>query len=385
MGKSTLIAALRHDARAREKVISPTIEADLDSAERAAAANLIVLMLDATQSEYSAEAKLYSAWKNASRIADPAIPSGNVLVFYNKMDAVTRHNGRISLHLDSGEPRDLAPHHPGRIRLDPESKDAADDARDASARDTMARSASRMPWSDGRIAFGSALDPDSLATDFVPRVLDALPGQHLALARRYPLFRFAAARELIADTSLANATYALGTGLAEVIPALDIPFNVADIVILTKSQALMVYKLGLALGLSTRWQDHVAQLGGVVGAGFLWRQIARQLIGLIPVWGIVPKVAIAYAGTYAVGEAILYWYRTGHKISGKGMRDVYVDALARGRQVAQNLMSRAPRPALPRVAMPALPRGRAKKICANCGRENRGDAIYCAYCGTALN
>lgn len=371
VGKSTLIAALRHDVRAREKVISPTIEADLESAEQANAANLIVLMLDATQSDYSAEAKWYSAWKNASR---------NVLVFYNKMDAVTYHH----LQLDSEKPRDVAHRHPGRIRLDPESKGADDNARDAAIRATIAGRVSSMPWSDGRIAFGSALDLDSLATDFVPRVLNALPNDHLALARRYPLFRFAVARELIADTSLANATYALGTGLAEVIPALDIPFNVADVVILTKNQALMVYKLGLALGLSTRWQDHVAQLGGVVGAGFLWRQVARQLVGLIPVWGIVPKVAVAYAGTQAVGEAILYWYRTGNKISAKGMRDVYGDALARGRQVAQNLLSRAPRPALPRVTMPALPRGRAKKVCANCGKENRGDAIYCAYCGTAF-
>ena len=34
VGKSTLIAVLRHTARAREKVITPTIEADLDAAAR---------------------------------------------------------------------------------------------------------------------------------------------------------------------------------------------------------------------------------------------------------------------------------------------------------------------------------------------------------------
>jgi len=223
-------------------------------------------------------------------------------------------------------------------------------------------------------------------------VLDALKEQRLSLARHFPLFRLAVARELIGDTSFASASYALGTGFAEIVPVLDIPFNVADMIVLTKNQALMVYKLGLALGLPTRWQAHVAELGGVVGAGFVWRQIARQLVGLIPVWGIVPKVAVAYAGTYAVGEAILYWYQTGHKISGRGMRELYADALARGRQMAQEIVTRAPKPSLPQVMLPSLPRPsmpklpkpRAKNVCANCGKKNARDAKYCAHCATRL-
>lgn len=340
VGKSTLIAALRHGARAREKVITPTVEADLDAAARLGAADLIVLVLDATRGDFSTEAGLYAEWQRTAR---------NVLVFCNKMDAV----------VDAG-----------------------------------AISATMTAWAGTRVALGSANDPDSLASEFIPRVLDALPDQHLALARRYPLFRLAVARKLINDTSIANATYALSTGLAEIVPALDIPFNVADVVILTKNQALMVYKLGLALGLSTRWQDHVAELGGVVGAGFLWRQVARQLVGLIPVWGILPKVAVAYAGTYAVGEAIVRWYQTGHKVSGRGMREIYADALARGKQVAQSLLERAPRPSLPQVSRPSLPQvkvpalprpnGRVKFVCPNCGKKNPRDAKFCAYCATAL-
>jgi len=127
--------------------------------------------------------------------------------------------------------------------------------------------------------------------------------------------------------------------------------------------------------------------------------VARQLVGLIPVWGILPKVAVAYAGTYAVGEAIVRWYQTGHKVSGRGMRELYAEALVRGKQVAQNLLERAPRPALPRVKVPALPRPdlprvrvpalprpkrRIKFVCPNCGRKNPSDAKFCAYCATAL-
>jgi uncharacterized protein (DUF697 family) len=240
-------------------------------------------------------------------------------------------------------------------------------------------------WPGARAAIGSALDPDSLAGDFVPKVIEALTDRRIALARGFPLFRIAVARDLIEDTSRANASYALGSGLAEVIPALDIPFNVADAVVLTKNQALMAYKLGLALGLSPRWQDHVAQLSGVVGAGFLWRQVARQLVGLVPVWGIIPKVAVAYAGTYAVGEAILYWYRTGHKLTGSGMRQVYADALARGRKAALGLVERAPNPL--RLSSGRRPSDKAaiKFICPKCGRKNPSDARFCAYCAAPLS
>ena len=326
VGKTTLIAALCHDKRAREKIITPTIEANLDAAQQLDPADLTVLMVDAARNDFAAEAELCRAWQKAGR---------TVLIFYNKMDTLVNVNA-----------------------LNP------------------------LPtWCDARVVYGSATDSDSLTTLFVPRVLDLVRNRHLALARHYPLFRLAAARHLILDTSLANATYSLSTGLAEIVPALNIPFNVTDMIVLTKNQALMVYKLGLMLGLSTRWQEHMAELGSVIGAGFLWRQLARELIGLIPGWGIVPKVAIAYAGTYAVGEAILRWYQTGHKASGKGMKEIYAEALTRGKQVAQELIARTPKP---KLSKPALPKPR-KIICPNCGKVNPKDARFCAYCATGLS
>jgi uncharacterized protein (DUF697 family) len=265
-------------------------------------------MLDATRSAFPREAELFRAWEAAGK---------KVVVFYNKMDLVT-----------------------DAVQLD----------------------ATLNAWAGGAIVFASALDRDSLAAEFAPAILSALPNRFLALARRFPLLRSRVARQLINDTSFANATYALGTGFAEMIPALDIPFNVADIIILTKNQALMVYKLGLALGYSTRWQEHVAEFGGVIGTGFLWRQIARQLVGLIPGWGIVPKVAIAYAGTFAVGEAILRWYETGRKISRQDMQRIYADALAQGKAIAQGLITRVPKVQMPKVQMPARPQLKMPRV-----------------------
>jgi uncharacterized protein (DUF697 family) len=106
----------------------------------------------------------------------------------------------------------------------------------------------------------------------------------------------------------------------------------------------MVYKLGLVLGLSTHWQDHLTAFGGTIGAGFVWRTLARQLVGLIPGLGILPKVAIAYAGTYAIGRAALEWYNTGRQVNRQDMERFFREALERGKALARTLAERAPKP-----------------------------------------
>ena len=75
------------------------------------------------------------------------------------------------------------------------------------------------------------------------------------------------AHQLINETCFSNAVYSLTTGVAEVVPIFDIPLNITDMVVLTKAQAFLVYKLGLTLGFSTRWQDYLGEFGSVVGGG----------------------------------------------------------------------------------------------------------------------
>jgi uncharacterized protein (DUF697 family) len=241
---------------------------------------------------------------------------------------------------------------------------------------------------------GRASDEQFLLKQFVPAVMRMLPGDLLPLARSYPLFRVPVANDLISDTSLSNAAYAFSTGLAEIVPILNIPLNVTDMIVITKAQAFLAYKLGLALGLSTRWQDYVREFGGVVGSGFLWRQLARFLVGLIPVIGIIPKAAVAYSGTYVVGRAILSWYLTGRHISPRQLRESYRLAYWRGRATALDWFSKR-RPRLPRrraaqasLAASQAPPGQIAQlppvICSNCGRENASDALFCQYCGQPL-
>ena len=236
---------------------------------------------------------------------------------------------------------------------------------------------------------GSVDDLDYLQDVFVPVVVGMLPDDILPLGRQFPLFRRVIARKLIDDTCVANAIYSFSTGLAEVIPVFDIPLNVADIVVLTKAQAFLIYKLGLALGYSDRWQDYVAEFGSVLGGGFLWRQVARQLIGLIPVWGIVPKTAVAYAGTYAIGQVVLLWYLTGRHVDKSQLVDIYRDAFRRGKILAKSFTKRQ-KPFKKRIYSKTsnyklLSSGNGiVRICPRCGLENAPNAGFCNYCGVRL-
>jgi uncharacterized protein (DUF697 family) len=253
-------------------------------------------------------------------------------------------------------------------------------------------------WRERRVVYGSVDDVDFLQGDFSTAIMDLLSDDWLALGRNYPLFRQAIANQLINDTCLSNAAYALSTGLAEIIPALDLPLNITDFFVLTKAQAFIVYKLGLALGLSLNWHNYMTEFGGALGVGYLWRQLARSLVGLIPAYGLVPKVGIAYAGTYVSGHAVYQWYLTGRHISSQQMRRLYSQAVVNGKQVAQSLVNKMPRPKISRPKLnwfkrkaPALPDTVSippdtplAQLCENCGQSSASDASFCQYCGLRL-
>jgi uncharacterized protein (DUF697 family) len=352
VGRHTLAEQLRTDPqRPTSRTQTAVTIAEPDPADGLAAAELLIIMIDAASNDLSREQALAQAWVDAGR---------QVLVLVNKADLV-------------GDQQPIA---------------------------------NEVAWPTGRVVHGSALDSAFLQRELVPMVLELLPARSLSLSRQFPLFRMTVARQLINETSLSNAGYALSTGVAEVIPILHIPLNLADMVVLTKAQAFLVYKLGLVLGFSTRWQDYVREFGSVVGGGFLWRQAARMLVGLIPGWGIVPKVAVAFAGTNVVGNVVLQWYLTGRHISKKQMRTLYQQALTSGQQTARDLITRLPRlrPRRSQVAqvnvktrvrrpllrLPRLSLRRRRAVqlpapddnpCPFCGKSNAPDALFCQYCG----
>ncbi len=162
-------------------------------------------------------------------------------------------------------------------------------------------------------------------------LVKSIPSRQTALARAFPALRPHLLKRLVEDVSWQNATYILMSGIGEMVPVLNISVDMADMLILTKNQAIMAYRIALGMGEEGSAEDVLPELLSVVGSGFLWRQAARQLIGLIPGWGVVPQVLVAYAGTYATGMAVYQWYATGRKLSKKEMRGLYKQAMARGK------------------------------------------------------
>lgn len=196
------------------------------------------------------------------------------------------------------------------------------------------------------IAAHTVVLADPLALDAADRlataVLERLPAElHLTAARRLAGVRASFARDLINSTSFTNATYSLASGLPEQIPILSVPFAAADILVLTKNQAMMVYRLALAYGAPPDFQERIREVIPVVGGAFLWRQAARSLIGLIPVWGLLPKVAIAYAGTYTTGVAAWRWFASGEIVSTDQLKRISNEALQIGRARAAEIIDRA--------------------------------------------
>jgi len=195
-------------------------------------------------------------------------------------------------------------------------------------------------WQGAETVAVDPRDRDELVRVLAPAMLRACPGREVQLARNLPMLREIVSRKLIDDACLVNSTYSLATGLAEINVFLDLPLNMADIVVLTKNQALMAYKISLAMGMTGDWKETVPKMTAVIGGAFLWRQVARLLVGLIPAYGVVPKIAVAYAGTYTVGQAIYQWCAKGEKLRTENLKSLYLSALKRGRETAQAIIIR---------------------------------------------
>lgn len=168
-------------------------------------------------------------------------------------------------------------------------------------------------------------------------VTSTLPILAPAFGRFFPDWRAEAVRAIIDETSKANAQFALVSNVSTVVPVVGNLVAVgADLVVLTKNQVMMCYKIAAAYDRDLGNQFAIIrELTPVVGAGFLWRTIAREAAAMIPLAaGTIPKVAIAFAGTMAVGRAAEYYYRFGSKPS-KGQ-------LADFRETALKLASKLP-------------------------------------------
>jgi uncharacterized protein (DUF697 family) len=152
-----------------------------------------------------------------------------------------------------------------------------------------------------------------------------LPDLAPSYGRFYTGWRPAAVRAIIDETAKANAQFALVSNIPAVVPLLGgIVAASADLIVLTKNQVMMCYKIAAAHDRDLGNQIAIMrELVPVVGGGFLWRTIAREAASFIPLAaGTIPKVAIAYGGTIATGRAADYYYRYGKKPSKEQLKAI---------------------------------------------------------------
>jgi uncharacterized protein (DUF697 family) len=161
------------------------------------------------------------------------------------------------------------------------------------------------------------------------RVLKAVPQLRLALGHQFPALRRAVSEDLTREAALVNAQFALMSSLPSLVPVLGMFLGgMADILVLTKNQAMLVFKLAAIHGRNIDDRMGVIrEIMPVVGGAFFWRTAARTAVGIAPpMISALPKAAIAYIGTYLMGQAARYYYEQGDKPPPEVLRSFQAEA-----------------------------------------------------------
>jgi len=161
------------------------------------------------------------------------------------------------------------------------------------------------------------------------QLAESLGERAVAFARIYPAFRPAVVAGIVNETSTANAQFAFVSNIPALIPVVGGFLSAgADMILLTKNQLMMVYKIAAASGRNLDDQHAIIrELIPVIGTGFLWRTMAREAASFLPLAaGAIPKVAIAFTGTYALGRAAEMFYRFGKKPTKEQRAEFYAQA-----------------------------------------------------------
>lgn len=172
---------------------------------------------------------------------------------------------------------------------------------------------------EDRVLTLNPADGDDETRDRLFKVLvRAAPEVLLSAGRRHPLLREPVADHLIRDTSRVNAQFAAISSLPANIPLVGgLVGDMADVLVLTKNQVVLLFKLAGLYGRDLRLRRQLLlEILPVVGGAFFWRTTARAAVGLLPpILALVPKTLVAFTGTYTVGQMARFYFRSGDRPS----------------------------------------------------------------------
>lgn len=179
----------------------------------------------------------------------------------------------------------------------------------------------------------------------INEILNQRPHLDLALARTFPAFREEVTRRTIHKVSGENAMFSIATAIPNIAPYLGLVWSPAefasDTAFLTLNQIRMIFMLGAASDRVAGYSEQKSEVASIITGAFGWRAVARELAGKIPAGGgIIPKAAIAYAGTWVVGASIERLYRIGYGYTRAERKQAYSEAFDRGKEVASAVVKK---------------------------------------------
>ena len=166
----------------------------------------------------------------------------------------------------------------------------------------------------------------------------------LPLARHLFPFRQPVVDRVILTIAKENALFAMATALPDLMPSLlTMPWFIgefaSDTGFLTVNQVRMAFLIAAASDRAVGYREQRGQIGSIIAGAFGWRALARELAGKIPFGaGLIPKAAIAFAGTYVVGLSLDRLNRVGYGFSRAERQLTYERALVDGTAVAGRLL-----------------------------------------------
>jgi uncharacterized protein (DUF697 family) len=188
-----------------------------------------------------------------------------------------------------------------------------------------------------------AIEFDWLRARLLPHLIDVCKGVEIAVGRRLPMLRTTVAAKLTRDAALNALKVAGASALVDNLPVvgafLGAFISAGDMMAITGIQMMLMLQIRATFGKDPD-VAHMWELLPIIGGGFGWRALARELSGFIPVGGILIKSAIAYAGTVVVGEGATFYELHGRHMANVDAAKVYDEARTSAQSFARDMLAR---------------------------------------------
>ena len=169
----------------------------------------------------------------------------------------------------------------------------------------------------------------------------------IALAANFPGFRRAVSDRLIWKVAKENTLFTAATSLPNIVPSvLSLPWTVgefaSDSAFLTMNQVRLALLLAAAHDKPVGYDRQAFPIGSILASAMGWRALARTAVSKMPAGGgLVSKGLIAFAGTFALGRALEYWFEHGSTLAKAAQSEHYADGLRRGRSTVERIVKNA--------------------------------------------